>query len=459
MAAENKDIKVLVVDDDQAVLHSARLLLREVYGQVTTERDPRRIPFLLQEHAPDIVLLDLNFRPGDIDGKEGLSWLDEIMKRKPDTAVILFTAYGDLSLAVEGMKRGAADFITKPWVNEKLLVTIANVLRLRESEALVGRLRDANQVMQRSTSARQMLIGNSAPMQEVVKLIEKVAVTDANVLILGENGTGKEVVARAMHEHSLRRKEVFMHVDLGALSGTLFESELFGYAKGAFTDAREDRPGRFELAQGGTLFLDEIGNLDINLQAKLLSVLQKRQVTRLGSANVTDLNIRLVCATNQDLTQMVTEQRFRQDLLYRINTVEVTLPPLRQRPEDIPLLVEHFVTHYCKKYHKPLPEISEKTMKALVAAQWPGNVRELQHATERAIILSDEQELHSADFLPGQQQTAIAVQDRKSFDLAENEKSLIMEAIAANDGNITAAAQALGIDRQALYRRMHKYGI
>lgn len=459
MAKENKDIHILVVDDDMAVLHSARLLLKEVYGRVNTERDPRRIPFILQEQEPDLVLLDLNFRPGDFDGKEGLSWLDEIIKRKPETAVILFTAYGDLNLAVEGMKRGAADFITKPWVNEKLLVTIANVLRLKESEALAGRLREANHAIVGNQTAQQLLIGNSAAMVEVHKMIQKVAVTDANVLILGENGTGKELVARALHEHSLRKKEVFMHVDLGALSGTLFESELFGYTKGAFTDAREDRAGRFELAQGGTVFLDEIGNLDINLQAKLLTVLQRRQVNRLGSAKVLDLDIRLVCATNQHPAEMLSEGTFRQDLLYRINTVEITLPPLRQRREDIPLLVNHFLQYYCRKYQKPLLQISGATMEGLCTADWPGNVRELQHATERAVILSEQEELSPEDFLLSKRPSGNSTDARSTFDLAENEKSLIMEAIAANQGNITAAAKALGIDRQALYRRMHKYGI
>ncbi|MCK4417207.1 MAG: sigma-54-dependent Fis family transcriptional regulator, partial [Candidatus Latescibacteria bacterium] len=391
--------KVLVVDDDEDVLHAARLLLKQYVALVHTEKNPEMIPTLLRNESYDVVLLDMNFTKDATSGHEGFLWLNRILEIDPSAVVVLITAYGDVEMAVRAIKEGATDFVLKPWQNEKLLATLSAALNLRQSRMEVDNLR----LRQRQLTADldqpfHDFIGVCPAMQQVFATIEKVAKTEANVLILGENGTGKELVARALHRQSNRANEVFISVDMGALTETLFESELFGHIKGAFTDAKEDRAGRFEIASGGTLFLDEIGNLSLALQAKLLTVLENRQVTRLGSNKPRPVDIRLICATNRPIHEMATQEKFRQDLLYRMNTVEIHLPPLRERLEDIPLLVDHFLGIYGKKYQKPPKRVGSATLKKLEKYHWPGNIRELQHAIERAVIMSDSQVLGPSDF-------------------------------------------------------------
>ncbi|MEL6536112.1 MAG: sigma-54 dependent transcriptional regulator [Bacteroidota bacterium] len=455
-----EEARLWVVDDDDAVLHTARLFLRQFFTEVRGLTHPDGIPALLEETTPEVVLLDMNFRPGDTDGKEGLRWLRELKKRSSNTSVVLTTAYGDVGLAVEGLKEGASDFVEKPWKNEKLLATVRAALDLHRNRQEVDRLRDRQEQVQADNhGAFQDFIGESPAMQRVKALIEKVAPTDANVLILGENGTGKEVVAHALHQHSLRAKEILMGVDLGAIQDSLFESELFGHVKGAFTDARQDRPGRFETASGGTLFLDEIGNLTPALQSKLLSVLQNRQVTRVGANKPKEIDVRLVCATNMPLYEMVEEQTFRQDLMYRINTVEIVLPPLRERREDIPLLLKHFMRSYAKKYKKGKMVLSSDAEKMLVDYPWPGNVRELQHAVERAVILAEGEILTQQDF----GLRATENEPQQSFDveltLEEMEGVYIRHMLDRNHGNVSQTAKNLGLTRTAMYRRLHKHGI
>ena len=455
-----EDARLWVVDDDDAVLHTARLFLRQFFTDVRGLTHPDGIPALLEETTPEVVLLDMNFRPGETDGKEGLRWLREIKKRSPHTSVVLITAYGDVGLAVEALKDGASDFVEKPWKNEKLLATVRSALNLHRQNLEVSRLREQQVQVQSDRQGRfQDFVGNSAAMQRVKDLIAKVGPTDANVLILGENGTGKEVVARALHQHSSRASEIFMPVDLGAIQHTLFESELFGHSKGAFTDARTDRAGRFETASGGTLLLDEIGNLTPELQSKLLTVLQSRQVTRVGTNKAIEVDVRLICATNMPLYEMVEEQRFRQDLLYRINTVEIILPPLRDRREDIPLLIKHFVKIYGRKYQKKDLEISADAMGMLSQYGWPGNVRELQHAAERAVILGEGPKLSARDFLlrNSAQEPQVSFEDKLT--LEEMEGAYIRHTLERNQGNVTQTAKDLGLTRTAMYRRLHKFGI
>ncbi|MDX5480364.1 MAG: sigma-54 dependent transcriptional regulator, partial [Hymenobacteraceae bacterium] len=388
--------KVLIVDDEEDILIAGRLLLKQHFAVVKTTSDPYQIPNLLQEHAFDIVLLDMNYSKGATSSKEGLHWLKQILQTSPGTTVILMTAYGDIELAVRALKEGATDFVLKPWQNEKLVAILKTACQNKVDKA---QKRSAAAAEQNNTAYHyDGFIGVSAAMQRVYHTIDKVAGTDANVLILGENGTGKEVAARALHRKSKRADKVFEKVDLGAVSETLFESELFGHAKGAFTDAKEDRMGRIEAANGGTLFLDEIGNLSLALQAKLLTVLQSRQVIRIGTNKPRPVDIRLICATNMPVYEMVREGTFRQDLLYRINTVEINLPPLRERREDVKLLTDHFLRVYSEKYNRPELGISKETLRRLSEYHWPGNIRELDHALERAVILSDGNELEVEDF-------------------------------------------------------------
>ncbi|HYI76164.1 MAG TPA: sigma-54 dependent transcriptional regulator, partial [Chryseolinea sp.] len=391
-------------------------------------------------------------------GKEGFFWLDEIIKHDPTSVVILITAFGDVEMAVRALKQGATDFILKPWQNEKLIATIATAIKLKQSYNEVDKLKKAKEMLEEQISKPfAEIIGKSQAIQEVFNLTDKVAKTEANVLILGENGTGKELIARAIHQRSPRKNNSFVSVDMGAITETLFESELFGHKKGAFTDAREDRPGRFELANRGTLFLDEIGNLSLALQGKLLSVLQSRIVTRVGSNQAQPIDIRLICATNMPLHKMVQEGTFRQDLLYRINTVEVRVPPLCERVEDIPLLAQHYLSHYAKKYHKLVKLITPEAMDRLKRYAWPGNIRELQHAIERAVIMTDSDTLQESDFLLSRSITAGAVSNTLNLD--EVERTAIAKALQLHNGNISKAADELGLTRASLYRRMEKYGL
>ena len=453
------EAKILVVDDDIDVLNTARMYLKQQFTLVQIENNPENVPLHFERETFDVVLLDMNFKKGENDGAAGLHWLNRILEIDPNAIVILITAYGELDLAVKAVKAGATDFIAKPWKNEKLYSTITSALQLRQSKLEIDRLKNTQKTLVDEIDQKfENFIGESLPIQKVFTLIEKVGPTDANVLILGENGTGKELAARALHRHSDRKNAVFINVDLGSISETLFESELFGHVKGAFTDAKEDKPGRFELASGGTLFLDEIGNLSLPLQAKLLTVLQQRTVRRVGSGKEIPIDIRLVCATNMPLYDMVQEGTFRQDLLYRINTVEVKMPELKERKEDIDLLVKHFMDMYGKKYKKPKMRIDQNTLSKLKRYHWPGNIRELQHAIERAMILADGNKLTPDDFLLQTSKVTSAEED-DVLNLTEMEKRLILKALDKHNGNVTRAAKDLGLDRLALYRRLQKYGL
>lgn len=447
-----------MIDDDEDVLLAAKMLLKKQNHHVIIEKNPKKIPFLLNNDTYDVILLDMNFSKDITSGKEGFYWLDEIIKYDSSAVVILITAFGDVEMAVRALKQGATDFILKPWQNEKLIATIATAIKLKQSYNEVDKLKKAKEMLEEQISKPfAEIIGKSQPIQEVFNLTDKVAKTDANVLILGENGTGKELIARAIHQRSLRKDKSFVSVDMGAITETLFESELFGHKKGAFTDAREDRPGRFELANGGTLFLDEIGNLSLALQGKLLSALQSRVVTRVGSNQPQTVDIRLICATNMPLQKMVQEGTFRQDLLYRINTVEIRVPPLCERVEDIPLLAQHYLNHYAKKYHKSVKLITNEAMDRLKRYAWPGNIRELQHAIERAIIMTDSDTLQESDFLLSRSLTSGAINNTLNLD--EVEKTAIAKALQMHNGNISKAADELGLTRASLYRRMEKYGL
>ncbi len=453
--------KILIIDDDEDVLLAAKMLLKKHAKEVTIEKNPKKIPFLLNNHTYDLILLDMNFSKDITSGKEGFYWLEQILDKDPQAVVILITAFGDVEMAVKALKAGATDFVLKPWQNEKLIATLSSASRLKKSYEEVSQLKQTKKQLQDdSNQAFKDIIGNSEAMKEVFKIIEKVASTDANVLILGENGTGKELIARAIHQKSLRKDSVFIGVDMGAITETLFESELFGHKKGAFTDAKEDRAGRFEIANKGSLFLDEIGNLSLPLQSKLLTAIQKREVTRIGSNKVMPIDIRLICATNMPVYDMVGENTFRQDLLYRINTVEIQLPPLRQRIEDIPLLTDHFAKQYANKYRKSISKIAPGTVKKLQKYSWPGNIRELQHAIERAIIMSDSDTLNPEDFFfLSQKQESIQTAEPDSYNLDDVEKGVIERVINKHNGNISKAAKELGLTRASLYRRLEKYGL
>lgn len=457
---DKKTGKILIVDDDEDILQAARLLLKKHVGQVDTEKNPKIIPSLMKNNAYDVILLDMNFAKGATSGKEGFEWLNKILEVDPASVIVPITAFGDVSMAVRAIKEGATDFVLKPWQNEKLIATVSAAIHLRRSRIEADHLRSRQK--QLSADLDQPFhdfIGQSQAMEKVFVSIQKVAKTDANVLILGENGTGKELVARELHRQSQRADEVFISVDMGAVSETLFESELFGHVKGAFTDAREDRAGRFEIASGGTLFLDEICNLPLTLQAKLLTVLENRMVIRLGSNKHVPIDVRLICATNLPIHELVAENKFRQDLLYRINTVEIHMPSLKERVEDIPLLVNHFLKIYCKKYNKPLKRVSPATLKRVEKYPWPGNVRELQHAIERAVIMSDSTALQPSDFFFPSIETKEDGLVFDDFNLEEIEKMIIRKALSKHAGNISLAAKELGLSRTSLYRRFEKYGL
>lgn len=457
---EKADAKILIIDDDQDVLLAAKLFLKQYIKIVHTEKNPENIPNLLKLENYDVILLDMNFSRDATSGKEGFYWLNKIMEIDPAAVVIFITGYGDIELAVQGIKEGATNFILKPWDNKKLLATIEANLKVRSSKQELEDLKTKQKVLiADQDQAYGNLIGNSPQMQQVMATVKKVASTDANILILGENGTGKELIARAVHKASKRKDEVFISVDLGAISESLFESELFGFKKGAFTDAKEDRAGRFEAASKGTIFLDEIGNLSFSLQSKLLSVLQSRKVVRLGTNKEIPIDVRLVCATNMPLYQMVKESKFRQDLLYRINTVEIFIPPLRDRIDDIPLLVEHFLQIYCKKYKMPVKRVNASTLKRLEKHHWPGNIRELQHSVERAVIMSESNMLQPQDFFLSQNDDGSDNDEPETYNLEETERLLIRKVIDKHGGNISKAAKELGLTRASLYRRIEKYGL
>jgi two-component system, NtrC family, response regulator HydG len=455
----NEGGKILMIDDDEDVLLAAKMLLKKYSYHVIIEKNPNKIPFLLNNDTYDVILLDMNFSKDTTSGKEGFEWLRQIKEKDSDAVVIMITAFGDVEMAVRALKEGATDFILKPWQNEKLIATISTAIRLKKSYNEVDKLRKAKQMLEEQISQPfRDIIGQSQAINDVFSLIDKVAKTDANVLILGENGTGKELVARAIHQKSLRKDSSFVAVDMGAITETLFESELFGHKKGAFTDAREDRPGRFELANGGTLFLDEIGNLSMSLQSKLLTALQSRQITRVGSNQAMEVDIPLICATNMPLAQMVKEGKFRQDLLYRMNTVEIQIPALYERVEDIPMLANHFMNYYSKKYRKEVLSISPEAVTKLKKYAWPGNVRELQHALERAVIMADSPTLQESDFLFSRKGNDSSP-DPDTLKLDEVERAAVAKAIQLHNGNISKAADELGLTRASLYRRMEKYGI
>ncbi|MBC3765639.1 sigma-54-dependent transcriptional regulator [Neptunicella marina] len=466
---------ILLIDDDDDILVAGKLLLKRHFSDVAICNRPEHIPQLLQQTNFDAILLDMNFGPGESSGEQGLHWLSQICEIQPEVTVIMITAHASVGLAVEALKQGATDFVSKPWDNQKLVATVFAAVKLSQSQREASRLRITNQILSQSPVSSDEIIGSSQAIQQIKKLIQRAAPTDANVLILGENGTGKELVARALHQQSRRASQVFMAVDLGAVSETLFESELFGHKKGAFTGANTDRIGRLQAASGGTLFLDEVGNLPLHLQAKLLSVLEQRQVTPLGANKAEPIDVRVISATNMSKKALHDEQQFRQDLLFRLNTVEIVLPALRERQADIPLLAQHYLTHYQHKYHKPQLTLSNDAIDAISAYPWPGNIRALRHAMERATILSDGTVLSAHDFqlnpsapgdaaIPEPCATDFPPPVKKpepqdELNLEKHEKQLILQALRQHHYNISHSAKALGLTRAALYRRMEKHGL
>jgi DNA-binding NtrC family response regulator len=447
---------ICIVDDDHDVLTSARLFLKQHFKQIFTSDEPQKLNNLLSKHQPQLLLLDMNFSKGLNDGREGLYWLQHVKEISPQTEVVLMTAYGEIETAVKAIKAGAFDFVLKPWKNEKLLATLENALRFSRQNKKVKQLEETKSVLEEHLFLKEdEFVSRSPAMQKVLDTIKKVAATDAHILLLGENGTGKSVLATAIHKLSERKKNSFITVDLGALNENLFESELFGHRKGAFTDAHDDKPGRFETADNGTIFLDEIGNLSPALQAKMLTVLQNHKVVRLGENNSRDVNVRVISATNMPLYEMVQEGSFRQDLLYRINTVEIEVPALRNRQEDIPLLANRFLQRFLKKYRKATVKISPSGMDKLMEYTWPGNIRELEHTIERAVIMGEGDEIDQFNL----QTDNTAQKTPDGFNLEEMEQHLIAKALENYKGNISKAAKQLGLTRAALYRRMEKHGL
>ena len=453
-----KQGKILIIDDNEDVLFALNLLLEPYVEQIRVTTQPERIEQFMESYAPDVILLDMNFRRDAISGQEGFFWLEKIKKVDPDAVVLFITAYADTEKAVRAIKAGATDFIPKPWEKEKLLATLSAALKLRESRTEVRSLKRQVAALETTEEAGFEIIGESNIMQDIFSTVEKLRHTDANILILGENGTGKDLVARALYHHSPRAGQVFVGIDLGSIPEQLFESELFGYEKGAFTDARRDKPGRMEVATGGTLFLDEIGNLSMPMQAKLLTAIEKQQITRLGATRPVSIDVRLICATNMNIRNMVEEGTFRQDLLYRINTIELHIPPLRERGNDIQLLADYFLSRYARKYKKEIKGLSRDARNKLQNYEWPGNVRELQHAIERAVILSDGQMLKPENFML-QPSASKKKADTEELNLSILEKEAIERALRRADGNVTRAAELLGITRFALYRKLDKLGL
>lgn len=446
---------ILVVDDNKSILSALEILLKPEFGEVTLISNPNQILPELRKNDYNLVILDMNFSAGVNTGNEGIFWLGKIREIKPDISVVMITAYGDIDIAVNALKAGASDFVTKPWDNGKLLATLRLAIQLNLSKKEVKQLKDRESELKKELNRDQRnIIGSSPQIMNVLNLARKVSKTDANVLITGENGTGKELVAQEIHRLSGRANELLVSVDMGSLSETLFESELFGHVKGAFTDARENRQGKFEIADKGTLFLDEIGNLPLHLQAKLLSAIENRQVSRIGSNRIIPIDIRLICATNRDLESMLHNGLFREDLLYRINTIQIELPPLRERGNDISLLAEFFLKNFSTKYNKPNLRINQQAHEKLLRYSWPGNIRELQNTIEKAVILSESAVIRPDDLYLRPSPQIKAIDEVSSLD--EMEKRMISLAIEKNNGNLTAAAEQLGITRQTLYNRLKK---
>ena len=453
-----KDATILIVDDDDDILFSARISLKKYFSEIITTNNPKKISNHLTNATIDVVLLEMNYRIGFEDGKEGLYWLKQIKEISPETTVILMTAFGSVNLAVDAIKQGATDFILKPWKTEKLYGVVNAGVELARSLRKTSQLSTVQEQQDKDFHKQtEHIIGNSPAMKSAMKLMQKVAPTDANILILGENGTGKYVFAKEIHLLSERKNHPFIHVDLGSLNENLFESELFGYAKGAFTGAQKDTLGRFELAKGGTIFLDEIGNLPLHLQAKLLTVIQNRKITRLGEGTQRDIDVRIICATNAPIHDMVEEQSFRQDLLFRINTIELNLPSLRERKDDILLLANHFLKKLSKKYRKSIIEFSKEAINAMKNYQWPGNIREIEHIIERAVIITDSNTIQLEDLHFSTKKLNVSLGD--NLNLEETEKMLIQQAMNKHQGNISKASKDLGLTRAALYRRLEKFGL
>ena len=453
-----KNGKILIIDDNEDVLFALNLLLEPYVEQIKVTTQPERIEHFMSTFVPDVILLDMNFRRDAISGQEGFFWLEKIKAADPDAVVLFITAYADTEKAVRAIKAGATDFIPKPWEKEKLLATLSAALKLRESRTEINTLKQRVEALGSPDDTGFEIIGESDVMQELFATIAKLKDTDANILILGENGTGKDLIARALYHHSPRCNQVFISIDLGSIPEQLFESELFGYEKGAFTDARRDKPGRMEVASGGTLFLDEIGNLSLPMQSKLLTAIEKRQINRLGGTQTVPIDVRLICATNADIRQLVDEGNFRQDLLYRINTIEIHIPPLRERGNDIILLAEYFLQRYARKYKKDMRGLTREAKNKLLKYAWPGNVRELQHTIERAVILGDGSLLKPENFLfhasPKQRK-----EEEMILNLEQLERQTIEKAMKLSEGNISRAAEYLGITRFALYRKLEKLGL
>jgi DNA-binding NtrC family response regulator len=451
--------RILIVEDDRDILVAAKLLLKRHFAHVATATEPSLIPELLAQEPVDVVLLDMNFGAGERSGREGLRWLSRILELDRDAVVILITAYSAVDTAVEAIKLGATDFVSKPWQNEKLIATVQAAVKLRRSRVEAARLKDQNQELAAHMSRpSDVMLGESEAMRQVFRVIAKAAPTDANVLVLGENGTGKELVAREIHRQSTRAGGVFMSVDLGAVAETVVASELFGHRKGAFTGASESRIGRFQAASGGTLFLDELGNIPRHVQPVLLTALERREVVPVGANAPVPIDVRVISATNVSRRELADEAAFRQDLLYRLNTVEIELPPLRERREDIPILAEHFLRTYARKYGRPTPRLSPEAMATMAAYPWPGNVRALRHAIERAVILCEGDTLRPSDF-PLPRVERVGDDERPPTTLAAIERKTIADALARHAGNVSHAAKELGITRTSLYRRMEKYGL
>jgi DNA-binding NtrC family response regulator len=450
---------LLIVDDNKSVISALEMMLQYEVEKLITISSPKRIHEVLEQNEIDIVLLDMNFQAGINSGNEGFFWMKEILKHDSNISVVMITAYGDVELAVKALREGAIDFILKPWDNDKLLATINAAWKLRTSRKEALLLKNDNQFLKKEIKRgeEKIVLGASPTMINVMNIVRKVAGTDANVLITGENGTGKELVAREIHNLSKRSNELMVGVDMGSLTETLFESEMFGHIKGAFTDAKDDRSGKFEIAHKGTLFLDEIGNLSLQSQAKLLSALQNRYIVRVGSNRQIPVDIRLICATNCVLPSRVSEGLFREDLLYRINTIQIEVPPLRDRVDDIPVLAFHFLRAYCEKYNKPARKINTQALEKLTNYHWPGNIRELQHSIEKAVILSDSSVLGPSDFAFNT--LSKSATDNNSMTLEEMEKKLISESIRKHDNNLSIVASKLGITRQTLYNKLKKYDL
>ena len=457
METKPKEGRLLIVDDNKSVLNALRILLKFEFLEVITLSSPNTLIHELENRDIDVVLLDMNFRTGESSGNEGMYWLREIKKFRKDIEVVMFTAYGDIETAVRATHEGAADFILKPWENEKLLATLKAALNLRKSNLQVGNLIKREQDLKAEMNRDdRMIIGDSLIMRQIMDLVKRVAATDANIMITGENGTGKELIAKEIHRLSERRNELLVTVDLGSMSESLFESEMFGHTRGSFTDAHEDRTGKIMLAQKGTLLLDEIGNLPLQLQSKLLNVLQNRVVIPVGSNKEYPVDIRLISMTNKNLLQMIRDQTFRQDLLYRINTIQIEIPPLRERKEDIVTLAYFFIGKYSVKYKKDCKRLQDRTIDLMMKYPWPGNIRELQHTIEKAVILCDRDCLSPADLYLNQ---SVQLQTDETMTLEQMEKQMIVKELKKQSQSLSLTAKNLGISRTTLYKKMKKYGL